>query len=332
MAALDPFLEHARIAYLSMEIALRPEIHTYSGGLGILAGDVARSCADLELPMVLVTLVSRQGYLRQEIDATGRQVDHPDPWVPADWAVPLDAMVAVEVEGRPVWIRAWLHVVDSPVGRDVPVILLDTAVDQNHPDDRGITDALYGGDALNRLKQEATLGIGAARMLRALGFEIGFYHLNEGHAALLAVELLRRTANPAAGERPDDCPSDPPSDEDLCAQCLFDVSHIRARCAFTTHTPAEAGHDRYDYGDVRRVLGDFIDVGQLRLLGGPDRLNMTRLALNLSGYVNGVARRHAETTRRLFPGYRISAVTNGVHPATWVHPALARLLGDAVPG
>ena len=120
MAALDPFLERPRIAYLSMEIALRPEIHTYSGGLGILAGDVARSCADLELPMVLVTLVSREGYLRQEIDAVGRQVDHPDPWVPADWAVPLDAMVAVELEGRPVWIRAWFHVVKSPVGGRYP--------------------------------------------------------------------------------------------------------------------------------------------------------------------------------------------------------------------
>ena len=116
MAALDPFLEHTRITYLSMEIALRPEIHTYSGGLGILAGDVARSCADLELPMVLVTLVSRQGYLRQEIDAAGRQVDHPDPWVPADWAVPLDAMVAVEVEGRPVWIRAWSTSSTAPSG------------------------------------------------------------------------------------------------------------------------------------------------------------------------------------------------------------------------
>lgn len=150
MAVLDPFLERTRIAYLSMEIALRPEMHTYSGGLGILAGDVARTCADLELPVVLVTLVSRQGYLRQEIDAAGRQVDHPDPWTPADWAVPLPAMVAIELEGRPVWIRAWLHVVDSPVERDVPVILLDTDMEQNHPDDRGITNALFRVGARER--------------------------------------------------------------------------------------------------------------------------------------------------------------------------------------
>jgi starch phosphorylase len=201
MAALDPFLERRRIAYLSIEIALRPEIHTYSGGLGILAGDVARTCADLSLPMVLVTLVSRKGYLRQDIDSAGQQVDSPDPWEPADWATPLDAMVAVEIEGRQVWIRSWLHVVDSAFGGDIPVILLDTDVDQNHPDDRAITDNLYGGDALHRLRQEAILGIGAARILRALGFEVGFYHLNEGHAALLAVELLRRTRNPAAEER-----------------------------------------------------------------------------------------------------------------------------------
>lgn len=332
MTGLDPFMERSRIAYISMEIAIKPEIHTYSGGLGILAGDVARSCADLELPVVLVTLVSREGYLRQEIATDGRQVDHPDPWLPVDWAAPLDAMIAVEIEGRSVWTRAWLHVVESPLGGDIPVILLDTDVDQNNADDRRITDRLYGGDAVHRLKQEAVLGVGAARMLRALGFEIEFYHLNEGHAALLAVELLRKTPNPIANERPDDCPSDAPSDEDLCAQCLFDVAHVRARCAFTTHTPVEAGHDRFDYEDVKRVLGDFIYIDQLRLLGGPDHLNMTRLALNLSGYVNGVARRHAETTRHLFPGYRISAVTNGVHPATWVHPGLARLLDGTVPG
>lgn len=332
MAALDPFLERRRIAYLSMEIALRPEIHTYSGGLGILAGDVARTCADLSLPMVFVTLISRKGYLRQDIDSTGQQLDYPDPWEPANWATPLDAMIAIEIEDRQVWIRPWLYVVGSAVGGDIPVVLLDTDVDQNHPDDRAITDDLYGGNVLHRLKQEAILGIGAARILQALGFEIGFYHLNEGHAALLAVELLRRTRNPATEDRPDDCQSDPPSDEDLCAQCLFDVVQVRARCAFTTHTPVEAGHDRFDYRDVERVLGDFIDVDQLRLLGGPDNLNMTRLALNLSGYVNGVARRHAETTRHLFPGYRISAVTNGVHPATWIHPALGRLLDGAVAG
>ena len=109
MSPIDPFLPRTRVAYFSMEMALRPEMHTYSGGLGVLAGDTARSCADLELPVVFVTLASREGYLRQEIDADGRQVDHADPWEPADWATPLDAMVAVRIEGRPVWVRPWLH-------------------------------------------------------------------------------------------------------------------------------------------------------------------------------------------------------------------------------
>lgn len=136
MTVLDPFLERRQIAYLSIEIALRTEIHTYSGGLGILAGDVARTCADLSLPMVFATLISRKGYLRQDIDSTGQQLDYPDPWEPANWATPLDAMIAVEIEDRRVWIRPWLYVVDSAVGGDIPVVLLDTDVNQNHPDVR----------------------------------------------------------------------------------------------------------------------------------------------------------------------------------------------------
>ncbi len=120
MALLDPFLTRPCVAYFSMEMALRPEIHTYSGGLGVLAGDTARSCADLDLPVVFVTLASRQGYLRQEIDAEGRQTDHPDPWDPAEWATPLGAMIAVTIEARPVWIRPWLYVLTSPLGHAVP--------------------------------------------------------------------------------------------------------------------------------------------------------------------------------------------------------------------
>ena len=108
VSSLRPYFQRTRIAYLSMEIGIRPEMHTYAGGLGVLAGDVARSAADLELPMVFVTLASRQGYLHQEIDAEGRQVDHADPWEPAAWATPLDDMVAIRIEGRPVWIRPWL--------------------------------------------------------------------------------------------------------------------------------------------------------------------------------------------------------------------------------
>lgn len=317
MSPIDPFLPRTRIAYFSMEVALRPEMHTYSGGLGVLAGDTARSCADLELPVVFVTLASREGYLRQEIDAEGRQVDHADPWEPADWATPLDAMVAVRIEGRPVWVRPWLRVLTCPIGREIPILLLDTRLEHNDAADRAITDRLYGGDEVYRLKQEMMLGIGGERLLHALGFEIETYHLNEGHAALLAAALLRRHPRPPGR----------PANGGL----RYDDDRVRERCVFTTHTPVEAGHDRFDYADVARLLGDFIEIDQLKLLAGADRLNMTRLALNLSGYVNGVARRHAETARQMFPGYAIRAVTNGVHVPTWTHPALARLFQTVAP-
>src|SRR5688572_16270195 len=198
MNALGFFVSRTRIAYLCMEIALRPEVHTYSGGLGILAGDTVRSCADLGLPVVFVTLLSRQGYLRQEIGKDGRQRVHPDPWEPRDWATPLPPLIAVEIEEREVWIRSWLYLHRSPHGHAAPVLLLDTALEQNDRRDRGLTDHLYGGDLAYRLKQEIVLGVGAARMLRALGFELATYHLNEGHAALAAGELLRRYPRPAA--------------------------------------------------------------------------------------------------------------------------------------
>lgn len=317
MSPIDPFLPRRHIAYFSMEIALRPEIHTYSGGLGILAGDTARSCADLDLPMVFLTLASREGYLRQELDADGRQADKADPWDPTAWATPLDAMVAIRIEGRAVWIQPWLYVLTCPLGHAIPVLLLDTRLEHNDPADRQITDYLYGGDEAYRLKQEFVLGIGGVQILHALGFDIETYHLNEGHAALLAAGLLREHPHPTAR----------PSDGAL----RYDADRVRERCVFTTHTPVEAGHDRFAYEDAARLLGDFLPLDQLKLLAGPDRLNMTRLALNLSGYVNGVAIRHAETARRMFPGYAIRAVTNGVHVPTWTHPAFAVIFQNVAP-
>src|SRR5579864_7802330 len=132
MLHVEAFLSRTRIAHFSMEIALRPEIHTYSGGLGVLAGDTARSAADLGLPMVFVSLVSRAGYVLQEIDGEGRQTAKPNPWRPDEWAQPLGAMIAVPIEGREVWLRAWLYELSSPLGRSVPVLLLDTDLDQNN--------------------------------------------------------------------------------------------------------------------------------------------------------------------------------------------------------
>lgn len=319
---LDEFLREARIAYFSMEIALRNEIPTYAGGLGILAGDTLRAAADLSLPLVGISLVSREGYFRQLIDAQGQQLEQPAPWDPQAWAQRLDARIAVRVEGRPVWIAAWAYVLESHLGGRAPVILLDTELEENHPEDRQITRQLYGGDEAARLKQEMVLGLGGARMLQALGFDIHRYHMNEGHAALLGLELLRRYTYPP---------------EDLQAgEVPYDIPRVRQLCCFTTHTPVEAGHDRFGYDLVGRLFDpggiEPLDMAALKALAGADCLNMTRLALNLSDVVNGVAKRHAETSNRMFPGYHVRAINNGVHPYTWTAEPLRMVFDHYVPG
>lgn len=317
MIMLDDYLHEPRVAYFSMEIALRSEIPTYAGGLGVLAGDTIRSAADLELPLVAVSLVSRAGYFRQEIDSRGRQVEYAAMWVPRDWAQPLDAKIAVTIEGRLVWISAWLYVLEGTMGGREPVLLLDTDLDENHPDDREITHYLYGGDDAYRFKQEIVLGIGGVRLLQALGFRIFQYHMNEGHSALLGLELLRRYGYAPDEVRPGESP--------------YDLPRVRDLCNFTTHTPVEAGHDRFPYGLVQRVLGRAVDLATLKRLAGEDDLNMTRLALNLSEYVNGVAKRHAEVSNTMFPGYRVHAITNGVHPFHWASDPFRALYDRYVP-
>lgn len=314
---LEAFQRKNTVAYFTMEISLRPEIHTYSGGLGVLAGDTARSAADLDLPVVFVSLISRQGYIDQEIDATGRQVHRPDPWNPHDWCTPLPARMAIELEGRNVWIRPWLYECKGAMRRPVPVILLDTDLDVNDPADRPLTDHLYGGDAAYRLKQEAILGIGGFRILQALGFSINTYHLNEGHAAFLTMELLRQFPRKTNRTQP--------------SGLKYDPSPVLTRCLFTTHTPVEAGHDRFSYDLVDRVLPNLVDLEELRVYAGEENCNMTKLALNLSGFVNGVATRHAETTQQMFPGYKVHAITNGVHAARWAHPVFSRLFNQRIP-
>lgn len=312
----NEFAHQSRIAYFTMEIALKSDIPTYSGGLGVLAGDVMRAGADIQLPLVAVSLVSRAGYFRQEI-RDGRQIEHPDTWDPSKWALPLDAKIAVNIEGREVWVRGWLYVLEGHLGGKEPVILLDTDLDENSHDDREITHYLYGGDQVYRLKQEIVLGIGGLRMLHALGFQIRQYHMNEGHSALLALELLRRNASTENGDE---------------NHLSYDIPMVRKICNFTTHTPVEAGHDQFPYELVQTVLRDFIDFSEFRSLAGEERLNMTMLALNLSEYVNGVAMKHAETSRKMYPGYHVHAVTNGVHPHTWTSKSFSGLYDKYLSG
>ncbi|MGZ8982634.1 MAG: alpha-glucan family phosphorylase [Methylotenera sp.] len=315
---LEEFIHSPRVAYFSMEIALRNEITTYAGGLGVLAGDMVRSAVDLMIPMVAVCLVSRAGYFRQQIDDQGRQVELADFWQPELWAKSLDAKVAVSIEGRSVWIGAWLYVVEGHSGGRQPVLLLDTDLNENSAEDRELTHYLYGSDAAYRLKQEIILGIGGVRLLQALGFNIFHYHMNEGHSALLGIELMRKYAYP---------PEDLRQGESHC-----DIPRVREMCSFTTHTPVEAGHDRFSYDLVYRVFGSAFDLSPIRQLAGEDALNMTRLALNLSEYVNGVAKSHADISNKMFPGYKVHAITNGVHPFTWTADSFHKLYDTYIPG
>jgi starch phosphorylase len=315
---LDEFIHEPRVAYFSMEIALRNEIPTYAGGLGMLAGDTLRSAADLDLPMVAVSLVSHAGYFRQEIDAQGRQSEHAETWDIRRWGQSLDAKIAVRIDGRTVWIGAWLYVLEGHMGGRQPVLLLDTDLNENGSEDREITHYLYGGDSVYRLKQEIVLGLGGVRLLQALGFTIGHYHMNEGHSALLGLELMRRYTHSTEHLRP--------------GESLYDLPRVRDLCSFTTHTPVEAGHDRFSYELVQRVLNNDFSIETIKRLAGEESLNMTRLALNLSEYVNGVAKRHAELSTAMFPGYKVHAITNGVHPYTWTAESFRQLYDHYTPG
>lgn len=306
MKPLQEAFRKQKIAYFSMEIGLMNEIPTYSGGLGVLAGDTIRSSADLRLPLVAVTLVSKKGYFRQEITKEGKQIEHPVEWEPSKIMELLPTEVKVQIQNREVRIKAWLYKVQSLTGGVVPILFLDTDVEGNSPEDREITSFLYGGDERYRLKQEIVLGIGGARMLEALSFSIRKYHMNEGHSSLLTLELLRRYE--------------------------MDVDKVREMCIFTTHTPVEAGHDKFHYDLIQEIMGEIVPLGFLKKFGGHDRLNMTRLALNLSEFINGVAKRHRDFSKELFPGYEIHAITNGIHSYTWTCESFRKLYDKYLPG
>ena len=318
MRNLHTMNDGPKIAYFSMEIGLQWDIPTYSGGLGVLAGDTIKSAADLKLPMVAVTLISRKGYFDQTLTPDGHQVEHPVSWDPGRIMTMLPQKTTVPIEGRDVSVQVWKSDVRSPTGGTVPVFFLDTDCEENIPEDREITHHLYGGNALYRLKQEVVLGIGGVRILHELGIRVRKYHMNEGHASLLAVELLLRSKKDI--------------EEVWDERLVWDVDAVRELCVFTTHTPVEAGHDRFDYDLVRQVLGDLIDPEVLMELAGRESLNMTYLALNLSNYVNGVAKKHGEVSKSLFRGYAINAITNGVHSFTWTCEPFRDLYDRYIPG
>ena len=308
-----------------MEIALENAMPSYSGGLGVLAGDTIRAAADIRLPMVAVSLLYRKGFFRQILKEDGSQVEEPVEWDVSKFLTEEAPRVTVSLEKRRVELRAWKFIVKGVRGYEVPVYFLDADLPDNDEKDRELTGALYGGDPYYRLSQEVLLGIGGVRMLRALGHtELMRYHMNEGHAALLTMELLNEEAQRAGhstikGE---------------------DIEKVRSKCVFTTHTPVPAGHDKFPaeyltrlFPNQKRLFDEkdeiavevvksilrtdhkYADIEEAARKGA--EVNMTYLALSLSNYVNGVAKLHGEVSRKMFPDVPIEAITNGVHAATW---------------
>jgi glycogen phosphorylase/synthase len=319
------------VAYFSAEFAVHQTLPIYSGGLGVLAGDHLKAASDLNVPLVGVGLFYRFGYMQQQLSSDGQQVVKDRENRPAKLAVELvrkrdgSALeISVPMPGREVVLRAYR----ANVGR-VPLYLLDANLPQNRDEDRDITRNLYGGDTETRIQQEIVLGRGGVRLLRAMDIRPAVYHMNEGHAAFLTLERASRLVKGAG--------------------LPFDAAreYIAATTLFTTHTPVPAGHDRFGEDLVRRYFGDaeewvglpwdaFFALGQAS--GSGNDFNMTYLAMNFAGFVNGVSKMHGIASQKLlhafWPGLLqnevpVTSVTNGVHLATWTHPNLAQLLrGD----
>jgi len=321
------------VAYFSMEIALENDMPSYSGGLGVLAGDTIRAAADIRLPMVAVSLLYRKGFFRQRLSEDGTQVEEPVEWNVEKFLQEEAPRVTVTLENRRVELRAWRYSAEGVRGYEVPIYFLDADLPDNDPRDRELTGSLYGGDPYYRLSQEVLLGIGGVRMLRALGHtELMRYHMNEGHAALLTIELLQEEAERAGRS----------------SIKKEDIEKVRSKCVFTTHTPVPAGHDKFPVEYLTRLFPeharflDLKDASSVDLLKSvlqaeenyPDlaeaarkgaSVSMTYLALGLSDYVNGVAKLHGQVSRKMFPNVPIQAITNGVHAATWASPAFRDL-------
>ncbi len=298
-----------------MEIALSKDLPTYSGGLGMLAGDTLRSAADTGASMVAVSLAHRKGYFRQHLDANGEQTESDVIWHP-ETLPSADQEIVITMQGRDVMIRAWRFDVVGVTGHVIPVFLLDTDIEGNDPWDRTLTDKLYGGDNYYRLCQEAILGLGGIHLLHAMGCQPEVCHMNEGHAALLTVGLLEARLSPLP----------------LSAATEADAEAIKQQCVFTTHTPVPAGHDKFGLDQMFGVLGhERSSILQRFGCLHNSLMNMTYLALRFSRHVNGVAMQHGKVSQQMFPEYQVHAITNGVHAATWLSEPFKALLDNEIP-
>lgn len=336
------------VAYFSAEFGITEVMQVYSGGLGILAGDHLKAASDLGLELVGIGLLYRHGYFRQHLDADGWQREQYPDLNPYD--LPLTRLedesgerllVEVDLAGRTVAAQIW----KADVGR-VPLLLLDTDIGVNHPDDRVVTDRLYGGDSEHRLRQEIVLGIGGVRALAeaqrigAVTIEPSLFHANEGHAGFLQFERILRYVRDGSAH---DAPS--ALDFDQAVECA------RASVLFTTHTPVPAGIDRFDRGLIERYFASYaeqvgVSLGQVLQIGREPSddagavYNMAMMGLRLSAGANGVSQLHGHVSREMFadlwPGVEASevpihAITNGVHASTWIGSEMAAVFDRVLP-
>jgi len=300
--------ENISIAYFSMEFGLSEALPIYSGGLGILAGDHLKSCHDLGVPIVGIGLLYQQGYFRQEISLEGKQISLLPYNEPAHLPVEkLPIRLELKLPGRILYVRVFKATVGS-----IPLYLLDTNDLRNFPADRTITGELYGGGSTTRLKQEIVLGIGGIRLLQRLGINVNVYHLNEGHAAFAIIERAHALMQ---NRRP--------------FREAFQLA--KKEVLFTTHTPVEAGFDRFPVDlisqnfseyiekDLAISIEEFLSLGQLKR---EDPFNMAYLAIKGSSYVNGVSKLHGTISQKLFAPLKVKVghVTNGIHIPTWESP------------
>jgi len=286
-----------------MEIAVDNEIPTYSGGLGVLAGDGAFSFADLGMPAVYVTLLFKMGYTSQTLDRAAGQLDSDCIWDYRRLLTPVGTFVDVELAGKLQKVGAWQFVIRGK--QDVVVLFLDTDVEGNDPSTRKISDRLYGGDSWHRLMQEMVLGIGGYRMLQALHRGIEIYHLNESHAGLLVVELMRE---------------------------YRDTAEIRKRCVFTSHTPVPAGHDSFPLTMVKDALAHYDWVDWDAEAGPEGRIDLARFAVKYSSVTNAVSLKHSHVSERVLNLAHVEYVTNGVYHKRWIHDELKNLYDRHIPG
>lgn len=300
--------KNIKIAYFSMEIALENWIKSYSGGLGVLAGDTLKSAADLEIPMLGITILNKKGFFKQKINKAGEQVEKADEYDYSKFKLRKEK-VWVKIGTDRVTVQAWQYCLSSRDRGHLPIYFLDTDIKENKAKYRNLSGELYRAEPEYRLMQEIILGRAGVKMIAAMGYsQVSKYHLNEGHAALAAIELFLKSKTKNQAKR---------------------LKELQAQCVFTTHTPIKAGHDTFPIALAKKLQTDF--PFKLPGLIKENEINMTEIALYFSDYVNGVAFSHQEVSAKMFPNHLIRAITNGVHSTTWTSPEFQKLFDKHIP-